>query len=128
MKKSSLVLFAVSVLSLSLWLARQRADVSDSLEGANEAMLRGKYADALRAYEKLAATPGPNSVAARRALLRCLLTTGQYEKVEDLTDTYLIEENIATRKTLSRKQRNPLQRFGTRHRFSSRCYSSSRGE
>jgi tetratricopeptide (TPR) repeat protein len=91
MKKSSLVLFAVSVLSLSLWLARQRADVSDSLEGANEAMLRGKYADALRAYEKLAAIPGPNSVAARRALLRCLLTTGQYEKVEDLTDNYLKE-------------------------------------
>jgi tetratricopeptide (TPR) repeat protein len=89
MKKLLALLIIVAALSLSLWLTHQQADSSHSLEDAKEAMLRGEYREALRAYERLAAGSGADSVSARRGFLLCLLTTGQYERVEDLADTYL---------------------------------------
>lgn len=84
-----LILVAIGlVLSLSLWLTYQRAD-SVTLEAGNEAMLRGDYAEALSAYDKLAGEPEPTQTSARTGLLRCLLITGQYERAESLALDYL---------------------------------------
>ena len=89
MKKAFLLLSIFSALSFSLWLARQLADSSSTPETASEAFLRGDYAEALRIYEGLAAVPGKSQEASRQGLLRCLLITGQYERVETLATTYL---------------------------------------
>ena len=91
MKKALLLLSIFSALSFSLWLARQLADSGATPETASQAFLRGDYADALRAYESLAAVPGKSQNESRQGLLRCLLMTGQYEKVETLATTYLKE-------------------------------------
>ena len=87
MKKALLLLSIFSALSFSLWLARQLADSGATPETASQAFQRGDYADALRAYESLAAVPGKSQNESRQGLLRCLLMTGQYEKVETLAAT-----------------------------------------
>src|SRR5215813_3029764 len=89
MKKAFLLLSIFSALSFSLWLARQLADSNSTPETASEAFLKGDYAEALRIYESLAAVPGKSQEASRQGLLRCLLITGQYERVETLATTYL---------------------------------------
>jgi len=91
MKKALLLLSIFSALSFSLWLARQLADSGATLETATQAYLRGDYADALRAFENLAAVPGKSQNESRQGLLRCLLMTGQYERVETLATSYLKE-------------------------------------
>jgi tetratricopeptide (TPR) repeat protein len=91
MKKLFLLVSIVSALSFSLWLARQLADSGATPETASQAYLRGDYADALRAYKSLAAVPGKSQNESRQGLLRCLLMTGQYERVETLATTYLNE-------------------------------------
>lgn len=89
MKKLLLLVSIVSVLSFSFWLARQLADSGATLETADQAFLRGDYSEALRAFENLAALSGKSQNPSRQGLLRCLLITGQYEKVETLATTYL---------------------------------------
>jgi hypothetical protein len=91
MKKALLLLSYFSALSLSLWLARQLADSGATPETASQAYLRGDYSDALRAYESLAAVSGARQNESRQGLLRCLLMTGQYERVETLATNYLKE-------------------------------------
>ena len=91
MKKVLLLLSVLSILSFSLRLARQLADSGATLETASQVFLRGDYADALRAYESLAAVPGQSQTEGRQGLLRCLLMSGQYERVETLATTYLKE-------------------------------------
>src|SRR5262245_2705094 len=91
MKKALLLLSIFSTLSFSVWLARQLADSGATPETASQAFLRGDYADALRAYESLSAVPGKSQNESRQGLLRCLMMTGQYEKVESLAASYLTE-------------------------------------
>ncbi len=76
---------------LSLWITYQRADSGATLDTAQKALLRGDYAEAVEAYETLAAAAGPGQIPAREALLRCLLTTGQYDRAKDLAKKFLSE-------------------------------------
>lgn len=89
MKKFLTLVVIVSGLCFTVWLTHERAQANDTLESAEEAMWQGNYEEALRVYEKLAAQAGGDSLAARRGWLRCLLITGQYEKVEALAQQYL---------------------------------------
>ncbi len=73
------VLLLLSVFIGTEFLALAGAALADSgatPETASQAFLRGDYADALRAYESLAAVPGKSQNESRQGLLRCLLMTG----------------------------------------------------
>jgi len=89
MKKVLTGLFAFSFLLLFLWHSRQGASSVEGISVADEHLLRGKYAKAIPLYEKLAEKNDPAAGTARAGLLRALLITGQYEKVEELANRFL---------------------------------------
>jgi cellulose synthase operon protein C len=90
MKKFQIFLAGFSLLLLIVWLSKQRASSVDSVGVANEHLLRGKYSEAISLYQKLAENNNTgDKLAARSGLLRALLITGQYEKLEALAREYL---------------------------------------
>src|SRR5436309_9740609 len=95
MKRIFIALFGFFFLLLFLWHSRQGASLVESMGVADDHLLRGKYAEAIHLYEKLAEKKDPDASSARAGLLRALLITGQYEKVEELANRFLSDHSEA---------------------------------
>jgi len=93
MKRIFIALFGFFFLLLFLWHSRQGASLVESMGVADDHLLRGKYAEAIHLYEKLAEKNDPDASSARAGLLRALLITGQYEKVEELANRFLSDHS-----------------------------------
>jgi tetratricopeptide (TPR) repeat protein len=90
MKKFQVLLAGFSIMLLILWFSKQRASSVDSVGVANEYLLNGKYSEAISLYQRLVEKDNTKDrLAARSGLLRALLITGQYEKLEGLAREYL---------------------------------------
>jgi cellulose synthase operon protein C len=92
MKKLLAVLFALSVLLAFFWFARQRVNAVENIRVAEDYLLRGNYTDAIRLLEALSEREGADRSAARSGLLQAFFLTGQYEKVEQLAQRFLIDQ------------------------------------
>ncbi len=93
-RKLQFVFLSICTLVLISWLSKQRASSAESIDVANEYFLRGRYAESIARYEKLAEKNEKEKTAAQAGLLRALLITGQYEKVEELASRFLNDPPI----------------------------------
>jgi len=90
MKKTLIVLFFAILLSL-LWWSHLRLNAVENLGTAQDYLLKGHYAEAIQLFESLSQRDADRS-AARSGLLQALVITGQYQKLEELAQRFLVEQ------------------------------------
>src|SRR5215468_243126 len=92
MKKLFGVLFVVGTILTYLWLSRQHVSAVENIRVAEDHLLKGNYADAVRLFEALSEKEDSDRGVARAGLLQALFMTGQYDKVEQLAGRFLADQ------------------------------------
>ncbi|RPJ83424.1 MAG: hypothetical protein EHM18_14195, partial [Acidobacteria bacterium] len=83
-----LPLLAFCLVLVLVVASRQAADLIQTPEGADGLLSKGRYTEALAAYERLA-EPANSSRESKFGLLKVLHLTGKYRRAEELASKYL---------------------------------------